>query len=46
MGTSYTARKKAHPMELHVESTSIAHGFTLSVPAPQGGGCGVTVGTG
>lgn len=33
-------------MELHVESTSIAHRFTLSVSAPQSGRCGVTVGTG
>lgn len=33
-------------MELHVESAGIAHGFAFGVPAPQGGGCGVTVGTG
>lgn len=33
-------------MELHVESTSIAHRFALGVSAPQSGGRGVTVGTG
>lgn len=36
----------AHPMEFHVESTSIAHRFALGISAPQSGGCGVTVGTG
>ena len=33
-------------MELHVESTSIAHRLALRVSAPQSGGRGVTVGTG
>lgn len=33
-------------MELHVESTRIAHRLALGVSAPQSGGRGVTVGTG
>lgn len=33
-------------MELHVEATSVAHGLALSIPAPQGGGCGLAVGAG
>lgn len=35
-----------YPMELHVEATGIADGLALGVPAPQGGGRGVAVGTG
>lgn len=33
-------------MELHVEATGVADRLTLRVPAPQGGGCRVAVGTG
>lgn len=33
-------------MELHVEAAGVANGLALRVPAPQGGGRGVAVGTG
>ena len=33
-------------MELHVEAAGVADGLALRVPAPQGGGRGVAVGTG
>lgn len=36
----------AYPVELHVEAAGIADRLALRVPAPQGGGCGVAVGTG
>lgn len=36
----------AYPVELHVEAAGIADGLPLGVPAPQGGGRGVAVGTG
>lgn len=35
-----------HPVELHVEAAGVADRLTLRVPAPQGGGGGVAVGTG
>lgn len=35
-----------YPMELHVEAAGIADGLALGIPAPQGGGRGVAVGTG
>lgn len=33
-------------MKLHVEAAGVADGLTLGVPAPEGGGGGVAVGTG
>lgn len=36
----------AYPVELHVEAAGVADGLALRVPAPQGGGRGVAVGTG
>lgn len=36
----------SYPMKLHVEAAGVADGLTLGVPAPEGGGGGVAVGTG
>lgn len=36
----------SHPMEFHVEATSITHWLSLCISSPQGGGGGVTVGAG
>lgn len=45
-GESPSSKAAAYPVELHVEATSVADGLALRVPAPQGGGRGVAVGTG
>lgn len=35
----------AYTMKFHVEATGIAHGLSFCIPAPEGGGCGLTIGT-
>lgn len=45
-GNLSLGKAATYPVELHVEAAGVADRLALRVPAPQGGGCGVAVGTG
>lgn len=46
-GTWHLGQKGlSYPVKLHVEAACVADGLALGVPAPEGGGGGVAVGTG
>lgn len=46
-GTWHLGQKGlSYPVKLHVEAACVADRLALGVPAPEGGGGGVAVGTG